>query len=137
MSDVDFKVDRDSRFLYAEDFCVKGTWKDVTLRIQDVHNKGTLSSSDKKPIDKFVLAFHETEKLLILNDTNVRLIIALLQSKSASDWRDKQVTFYPACGPAFGEQNVPWIRVRMPAGSLIPFGVRRHLGRDLTSEGKK
>jgi hypothetical protein len=128
----DLKIERDSRFLYAEDFRVGEEWKQFTLTIAKVHGRGEFQSADKKTLDGYSLSFGATDKVFVLNATNQSLLTAQYGG-NAKDWIGKPVTLYPVeLTQAFGQRNVPALRVRVASDTLVPFGARKHMGRDLT-----
>lgn len=121
-------------YLYAEDFLVDGEWKQFTLVVAKVHPQNTLKTQDGKLIDKPVLEFEKSNKKLVMNKTNQRLGKLVVGSNKTSAWIGKQITLYPVGNvSAFGQRTCA-IRIRVPK-DLLPYGVRKHLGEDLT--GKK
>ncbi len=125
---------KDRQFLYADDLLKDGQFRDVTLTIAEVHAANTLFGADQKPVEKMALGFAGTEKKLVLNNTNERLVRMATGSTKSDGWAGKKVTLYPVAINAFGEKNVPAIRIRTPEGTPIQMSVRKQLGRDLSGE---
>ena len=125
--------DMGSGFLYVEDLLANGAWFETSLTISESFAPGELKASDKKPINKYVIGFAETNKRYVVPKTCKRLIHIATGQGDHTAWVGQKVTLYPACGEAFGKKT-PFIRVRCKT-DMIPYGVRKHLGSDLT--GKK
>ena len=128
----EFKKELGPQFLYADDLFRDGKWAEVTLTIEGIHAGGTIFGADKKAVDNDSISFVGTEKKLVLNKTNKRLLKIATKSSKSDGWLGKKVTIYPVLINAFGEKNVPCIRVRVGDGNPVPFGVRKFLGKDLT-----
>ena len=121
-------------WLYADDLIRNGKWDSVSLPIAEVISPNTIEAGHpKKLVDKWTLKFKGKtgEKLLALNLTNSRLLTLALGSSAPRDWEGKTITLYPAYGNCFGDKDVPWIRIQTPPNTIIPKGIRRHLGTSL------
>lgn len=125
---------KEKQFLYADDLLKDGVFREVTLKISEIHQPGTLFSADKKPVEKIALGFTGTDKKLVLNNTNERLVRMATGSTKSDGWTGHKVTLYPVSGNWFGEKNVPAIRIRTPEGMPVQMAVRKQLGRDLTGQ---
>jgi hypothetical protein len=106
------------------------TQRMVTLTISGVIPPGV--EKDKggkgKTIDKPMICFEKAAKRLILGRTNERIIKAI-HGKKASGWIGKAVTLCVRYLPeAFGQTNVPTIRVMPPSNVPLPFNCRKHFG---------
>ena len=100
-----------------------------TLTIDSIAKPDTEKDSAGKKIDKYVIGFKEARKRLIVNKTNFKMFTAAL-GKKLSGWIGKRIDLeVRVLKEAFGEKNVPVIRVRMPDGVEIPFGCRKHVGK--------
>ena len=121
-----------SKFLYADDLLKDGKWVEARLTISRHVPGGTLTGADKSTVDADAIGFDGTDKLLVLNKTNTRLLKIATGSSKPAGWIGKTVALYPVSINAFGQQNLPCIRVRVADGQPTPFGVRKFLGRDLT-----
>lgn len=117
-------------YLYAEDFLIDGEWKEYSLVVKAVHPPGTVEIHDGSKIKGPVVEFEKTNKKLVLCKTNQRLAHLAMGTAKVSQWVGKKLTLYAGKGKAFGHMT-PWIRVRVAVG-MIPYGVRKHLGEDLT-----
>jgi len=131
---AEYKAALGSKFLHGEDFLVDGRWREVRVTIKAVHEPETIKGGDKKPVKDWVLAIEKSDKLICLNKTNLRLIKLALGTDRLKEWIGKQITLYAVSGSWFGEENVLSIRVRVPVGSPVPMGIRKHLGEDLTQD---
>lgn len=104
----------------------------ATLVIEAVYPPNSRKDQDGKgrPIDKPVLSFKGTSKELILGATNERLVKACLGRK-ASAWIGKSLKLSVRfLKEAFGQTNVPTIRVVLPPDVPMPFNCRKHYGAD-------
>lgn len=101
---------------FIEALHLAGLPKGKTLTIKSVADPGTVKSADKKVIDRPILYFEETDKGLILNKTNARTI-GLRHGNEMNEWTGKTVTLFGTVCDAFGEKNVPCVRVRVPVSS--------------------
>lgn len=123
---------KSSQFLYAEDFLKDGKWISPTLTIKAVIPAGTLKGADGQTVQNESISFVESDRILVLNKTNARLLRIQFGTQDREKWEGEKITLYATLIACFGEQNVPAIRVRMDDGRPVPFGVRKFLGRDLT-----
>ena len=124
--------------LKVDDLLAGGQWRSPKLVIEAVIEPGELKSADGKTVDLPVLRFADKAKLLIINKTNQRLLRLQIGSANHAEWAGVEISIYAALlADAFGEKNVPAIRIRPPASVPIPMGVRRHLGKDLTGKVSK
>lgn len=129
------KEEKESRWLYAEDLLKDGKWTEATVTIEECIAPGTLKSADKRPVERTVLKFVKCAKMLVLNNTNRRLIKMQIGTEDQSKWLGRKITVYPTClAHCFGESNVPAIRIRCTSGVPIPFNMRKQLGNDLTGQ---
>jgi hypothetical protein len=102
--------------------------KQVTLTIAGVVPPNTEADAKKKLINRPILSFNKTSKRLILGKTNERIIRAIHGPK-ASGWLGKAITLSVRYLPeAFGEKNVPTVRVVPPVGIPLPMNCRKHYG---------
>lgn len=100
----------------------------VTLAIADAIPPGTEKSADGRLIDRPIIAFEKTDKRFILSKTNERLVKAMHGSKPRS-WTGQPITLTVRYLPkAFGETNVPTVRVVLPDGVPMPMACRKHYG---------
>ena len=99
-----------------------------TMKISEVHPPDSMKSADGRTIDKPVLAFEGAKKMLILNKTNVRILKAMFGFR-ASGWIGHPVTVgVRYLAKAFGQENVPTLRIIPPEGAAVPFSVKKHMG---------
>ncbi len=95
-----------SRYLRAADF----EGKPVSLTISEVLKDKVQMATGQKA-EKYILRFRETDKELILNKTNAKLIAKHLHEPKAINWPGAKITLSPETCEAFGEM-VPCIRVK-------------------------
>ena len=130
-------ITADGRFLHGEDLRDASGWREVTLTVKAVGDKGSEQSADRRAIEGYPVYFEEREKVLVLNRTNTKLGIAAMGTKERDQWKGQKLTLYPAMlDECFGQQDVVCVRVRVPDGVPKPFILPRHLGKDLT-KGQK
>ena len=73
----------------------------------------------KKRVD---LAFNETDKTMVLNATNLDMVVSHY-GEDRSSWPGQSLTFYPTT-TRFGNDTVPCIRIRPPAsGANVSKGL--------------
>lgn len=120
------------QFLYADDLLRDGQWIEATLTIAKFVPANSIKGANGQKVEKDAIGFDGTDKLLVLNATNRRLIKIATGSSKPEGWTGKKVTIYPVTINAFGQSEIPCIRIRIGSGQPIPFGVRKFLGHDLT-----
>lgn len=127
------KRDRYEGFIASDDigYDNKGG-KSVTLTVKSVAEPCTVTDSRDVVVEDPVVYFEKTKKGLVLNKTNER-ICRLLLGKRYSDWEGKQIRLSVRFVNAFGEKDVPVIRVVPPPGIPLPFGVRKWTGKERPS----
>lgn len=90
-----------------------GAWdlagRDVTVTITKVTNPA-LRTEKGGTTRKPVIGFHGTPKTLVLNKTNMTVIVGLYGPK-VRDWIGKRITLYPT-QTKFGRETVDAVRVR-------------------------
>ncbi len=109
----------------------------VTLIIASVVPPGVECDAKKKKIEKPIIGFEKANKRLILGRTNERILKAI-HGKKASGWLGKPITLVVRyLAEAFGERNVPTIRILPPADVPLPMSARKFFGSEhpRTSEG--
>lgn len=100
----------------------------ITLTISDVSAPGDEKDAKNKTIDRAILTFEKAKKRLILNKINAK-IIAMEHGKKPSQWAGKKITLTVRwLEKAFGQTNVPVIRVVPPDGKALTFGMRKNFG---------
>jgi len=95
----------DYRFLAAEE--LPG---EVKLTIKSIQHEKAFNGKEEEAVP--VLHFEKTEKGLVLNRTNARLIAKVLRSPYQEDWIGKEITIFPTKVKAFGD-TVDAIRVKV------------------------
>lgn len=95
---------------YLEPVLLDG--KDCRVIIEKIDPKGTVRRADNnRMIDKPILHFKGKTRALPLNKTCAR-VIAMMYGTNMNEWVGKEITIYPTTCDAFGEEDVPCIRVR-------------------------
>lgn len=113
-------------FLDASD--IMAAKKDVLLTISDVVAPCMEKDATGKVIDKPIIAFKGAKKRMILNKTNAK-VIAMMHGKKPSEWLGKEVTLTVRyLEKAFGQKNVPVIRVAPPSDKPLTFGMKSKYG---------
>ncbi len=91
--------------------------KDFNLIIARVEKMRGVKGRDGKPFDPKVVWFEKAKKGFCLNKTNAKIIRDRLgYGDDSEQWVGKPLTIYPTTCDAFGERNVPCIRVRLMPG---------------------
>lgn len=100
----------------------------AVLTIESVVPPNTESDAKKKLINRPVISFRGTSKRFILGKTNERILRAV-HGRKASQWAGKQIRLgVRYLAEAFGERDVPTIRIIPPPDVPLPMGVRKHYG---------
>ena len=100
----------ESEFLAADDLPVD---RDVCLTIAgaSIDNVTSPTNKTKKMV---CLSFEKTPKKLALNRTNGRTIAKITGSTQVEDWTGAKICLYRTTIKAFGDPQLPAIRVRLP-----------------------
>jgi hypothetical protein len=117
-----------TRWIEAADLMQGGPF---TLTVKSVSAPNTEKDSDGALMEEPVIWFEEVPKGLVLGcKTNKRNVNAQLSTKAAS-WVGKKLTICARyLANAFGEKNVPAIRVLMPPGIPLPWQSRGQMGKE-------
>jgi len=97
---------KNSKFLKKED---AGEGKLVTIASMEQQN---VALDDQPPEMKWILHFHEFDKGMALNWTNLQLIAKATGSEETEDWIGKKIVIYEDPNVSFGGKLVGGIRVR-------------------------
>lgn len=103
------KVFQPSSFLKQED--LEGN--DWVVTIKNV-TKEAIKSSDGTSKEKFIVHFNEC-KPLVLNKTNMTILISLMGTNESEQWPGKRITLYVKDDVEFGGKMVAAIRIRTKA----------------------
>ena len=115
----------DGNFLDAVDLAGK---EFVTVTISDVVAPNQEHDAKKKLIDKTIIAFKGKQKRMIVNKTNLK-VIKWAHGPKVSAWVDKDIVLTVRyLKEAFGNKNVPVLRVVPPEGKSLPVGMRKAYG---------
>lgn len=115
----------EGNFLDATDIKGRG---EVSLEIESIAAPGDERDAKGKTIDKTIIGFKGAKKRLVVNKTNAKLLAMQLGTK-ASAWKGQKVTLIVRYLPeAFGQKNVPVIRVKAHDESELTFGMRKKYG---------
>lgn len=126
------KAPKDPLFLYSDDLVKNGEWRAPEVTIEKVFPANTISGADRRQVDKPCVKFVGSDKMLVVNTTNQTLLRLQFGTSVQSEWVGKKVTLQPrVIAEAFGEQDVPVIRIKLPTEIPVPFRLRRHMGKEL------
>lgn len=95
----------DSRFIAADDVPVD---KDVVLTITNVTLEKSKTNNDKL----MSLHFKETDKMMVVNKTNAISIRKFTGTADVKKWKEHKITVFQSTCKAFGDPNVPCVRIR-------------------------
>jgi len=127
------KEPNDPMFIYADNLVKDGCWVSPTVTIEKVIPENTIRAANKRLVEKPTMKFKESDKMLVLNTTNESLLRLQFGSSDYTKWVGKKVTIEPRrIAEAFGETDVPVIRVALPEDIPVPFRLRRHMGKKLS-----
>ncbi len=122
-------------FLDASDL-PKG--KTVTVTISELVPPNVERDQDGKGklINKAIISFSGKQKRLILNKTNAKIIKMICGEPS--QWVGQQIALSVRLLPeAFGQKDVPVIRVVPPTGTNLTFGMRKKYGLEIPPDKKR
>lgn len=109
---------RESRFLKKEEV---GNGMMVTIR--DCYQENVAKQGAPEEL-KWVLAFNEIDKPMVLNSVNGQLIAQITGSENSEDWNDAQIELYNDPNIMFGGKLTGGIRVCAP-GARPPTPMQR------------
>ena len=70
---------------------------------------------DDQPADvKWIMAFHEFEKPMVLNSTNIQLLVKILDTDETDEWIGRKIVVYNDQNVSFAGKITGGIRVRAP-----------------------
>lgn len=116
-----------SGFLYSEDFIKGGEYVTATLTIAEILPPNTVPAADKKMIDKPIMRFEKTERMLVLNRTNQQMV-PYATGKALSECSGAKVTLEVRNIKSFGGVTEPAIRIVPPAGVKVRKKLAERLG---------
>ena len=112
----------EGKFVESADLMASGP---VTVEIAVVHKEGTQKAANGRLIQELIIGFKQTEKQFILNKTNERIIRSIYGTKT-SEWIGKPLTLCVRyLEEAFGEKDVPSLRVVPPDDKPLPYACRK------------
>lgn len=115
-----------SEFVDSTDILSRG---DTTVEIERVYAPNKMKDSRGTPVNKPVIAFKGAKKKFIVGKTNLKLL-AILFGPKTGPWKGQKVTLTVRyLDEAFGQKNVPTVRIKVDDESKIPHSVRKHYGR--------
>ena len=125
---IEKKQEFGSAYLYAEDLLSGGQYHTISVEIEKVFPRDTLTAANKKKIDKPTLQFKGKEKKLVLSGVNESVIQFVIGDKDLQKSIGKTITLQPRIVSAFGDEVVA-IRVIPPPGVKIRQSLKVRLGR--------
>ncbi len=126
-ADLDAKMRSvfEGNFLDASDIMRSGN---ITVEIAGLTAPGDDKDATGKVIDKAIIAFKGAKKRLILNKINSKIIAAMLGAQ-ASKWIGQKITLTVRyLDKAFGQRDVPVIRIVPDDMAKLTFGMRKNYG---------
>src|SRR3990167_8723393 len=105
---------RESKFLKKEDVG-RGALATIAGCLQ--HNVAMEGAS---PEHKWCLSFHELDKPLVLNSTNIQLCAQICGSEDTDHWTGRKIVLYTDPNVSYAGKLVGGIRVRAPRPSAAP-----------------
>ena len=105
---------RESKFLKKEDVG-RGVLATIAGCLQ--HNVAMEGAS---PEHKWCLSFHELDKPLVLNSTNIQLCAQICGSEDTDHWTGRKIVLYTDPNVSYAGKLVGGIRVRAPRPSAAP-----------------
>jgi len=104
-----YRTATDSNYLAADDFNSNG--KLVSLTIEKGCFEEVTSPNNRKK-RMLCLHFKETNKALAVNATNAVTITKALGTNQVSEWKGKKISLYRTTVKAFGNPEMPCVRVK-------------------------
>jgi hypothetical protein len=95
---------------------------------------GTLTDKTGKVVERPVVTFARATKAFVLNRTNEKAII-LIHGKDREAWKGKAITLTVRFVNNAGHIDLPAVRVQVPKGLPMTFGMRKWQGKAKPSGG--
>lgn len=105
---------RESKFLKQSDIG-KGVLATIAGCVQK-----NVAADGAEPEAKWCLTFHELDKPLVLNSTNIQLCEAICGSDDTDHWIGKRIVLYVDPNVSYAGKLVGGIRVRKPKPTAAP-----------------
>lgn len=121
------KEDFGSGFLYVENLLHDRQYRTVSVTIEEVIPKNTITSANKKLIDQPILKFVGKERMLVLNKTNQSILRVSIGDDDLSKAVGVSITLQPRIVEGWGDL-MPAIRVMPPEGVKIRKNLLKRLG---------
>ena len=103
-----YRLASDSKHLAADDLNTDG--KPISLTIEKGVFEEVISPGNRKK-SMLCLHFIGATKALAVNATNAKAITQILGTNQVSEWKGKKVSLFRTTIKAFGNDNMPCIRV--------------------------
>jgi hypothetical protein len=71
-----------------------------------------IAKEGEEPEYKWAIKFHEFNKPMILNPTNMKIAAKVLGSTKTEDWKDKEIVLYTDENVTFGDKLVGGLRFK-------------------------
>lgn len=87
--------------------------------------QGNVAREDQEPDMKWLIKFEEFQKPMVLNSTNIQLLVKATGTDETNEWKGRTIVLYVDDNVSFGGKLVGGIRVRVPrkaASPKIPSG---------------
>lgn len=121
------KEDYGSRFLYAEDLIVDGSFRTVTLEVSAWHEPGTITAANGKKVDKPCIEFAGKQKMLALCKTNRSVGVIVTGQQAGPKWIGHKLTLQARVVEAFGEKVLA-LRIIPQPGTVLRKSLKDRLG---------
>ena len=80
-------------------------------------SRTNVAREDDDPEYKYVMAFVETDKPLVLNATNIQLCARACNSDDTDEWTGQKIVLYADPNVSYAGKLVGGIRIRAPKGA--------------------
>lgn len=118
----------ESKYLKKED--LDG---EVIVTISKI-GQGNVAMEDQPQDLKWMIRFNEFTKPMVLNSTNIQLLVKACESDDTDDWLGKEIILYVDDNVSFGGKLVGGIRIKSAKPASAP---KRPIGRAETFDDMK
>lgn len=119
---------RESKFLKQSDIGKAVLWTVHGIERVNVAYEGA------EPEYKWAMSFHEHDKPLVLNTTNIQLCERIFGSDDTDHWAGRKIVLYVDPTVSYGGKVVGGIRVRQPKATAAPTAPPPPVTAELTDD---
>lgn len=125
-----------SAYLHCDDLVKDDRFVQAKVTISKVIPPNTLKAANGKVIPHYTLEFEGREKKLVLcSKTNHYCVGQVAGTMTPEKWPGTSITLRPVVlAEAFGDRNIPAIRIAMPENAAIAKKYRGHFGTSLVGK---